>query len=311
MPSDPILTSYLLIRNRVKYAREAALAIKGARDRARVLLPMRVVIVDHASNSEAASEALRLAEECGFEHRRYEEPLRLFPHWNRVIQSSETEWIHVHHDDDMIEPDFFTEFHQMVSEFPEASMFTCPFVIMDMNSRMTGGTLWNFDRGIVKAPQQYLRTRCQFACSAFVFKRSLYDALNGYDEALDYSGDWKFYWEAFKVGKMAATDRPLMRYRSHEGSITEISGGSFQSVMEDVAVIKQFASEEGVAPEFDSALGKIWAGCKSAATTKDLSAWFRMVRLAVPLRPRIRDLVRILYTFRLFFESRRALPSGS
>jgi hypothetical protein len=302
-----VLTSFLLIRNRVKYAREAAMAIKSARDRASGLFPLRVVIVDHASNPEAASEALRLAHECGFEHRRYEESLRLFPHWNRVIQSAETEWIHVHHDDDMIDPDFFTEFHRLVSEFPEASMFTCPFVIMDADSRMTGATHWNFDRGIVTAPQQFLRTRCQFACSAFVFKRSLYDALNGYDETLDYSGDWKFYWEALKAGKMAASDRPLMRYRSHEGSITEISGGSFLSVMEDVAVIKQFAGEEGVTPKFDSALGKIWSGCKAAATSRNLGAWFRMVRMAVPLRPSVRDAVRILYTFRLFFQAHRAM----
>lgn len=70
----------------------------------------------------------------------------------------------------------------------------------------------------------HLRTTNYLVASAVMFRRSVYEAVGGFDPALTGYSDWDFYLKVVTCGRVAWVEAPLTFYRVHPGS-TQIALG--------------------------------------------------------------------------------------
>jgi glycosyltransferase involved in cell wall biosynthesis len=174
-----------------------------------------VIVSDDASIDRTVEVVLRYVEHGV---RLIEQPKNLGMHgnWNAVIRASSGKYVLKLDADDLIMPDHIAEQVAVFEEHPEVVFAHCACRLINANGRFLGyerSIHGSFIRtGIEEWPRYVFGPR---AVNIVTLRRSAYDAVGGYDERYQYSGDWAMHRALLKIGSVFYNDRVLASYRLH------------------------------------------------------------------------------------------------
>ena len=226
-----------------------------------------IIVLDDASSDESLHTVAGLSQKCSI-------PLMVVPsdrnsgsvfkQWIRGICLAQSEWIWIAEADDLSDPDFLSSVIRPVLEDKEIVLSYCLSRIIDAEGKIVQEsyryTTDDIDPEKWKHP--YIREgvdeiRDTFAVkntipnvSSCIFRKP--DNLEEIATKLEkyrVAGDWYFYMELLKHGKIAYTPEILNSYRRHGGSVVSSGKHNLIHYRELVSLQESIAEVYDVSPE--------------------------------------------------------------
>lgn len=140
---------------------------------------------------------------------------------NIGIKSQTSDLIAIHDDDDTWQPNFL---ERMINELESSH---AQGVVCHINQKFE--TISNSTVSIIKSryldpllndsiSYRSLEYKNLFLPISFIFKREVYEELDGYDERFDVCGDWDFHYRFLKVHRLVVIKERLANYHIRVGS---------------------------------------------------------------------------------------------
>ncbi|MGZ3238117.1 MAG: glycosyltransferase family 2 protein [Burkholderiaceae bacterium] len=195
----------------------------------------RLVISDNSSNDELCD--LVRAKFPGIDYRRRPSTLPAIDHFNLNIAESETDFICLFHDDDLMMPDFVDMMLKTIERYPHGVAYSCNAEIIDEEDKTTGQCFECSDPYvIIKNPRAlagryFSRHPNGFApFPAYIYRCSVVKNLPLNSQTAGKYSDFTWLIELSKIGTIVWNSQKLMQYRMHaanDGGI-ESSKGRFK-----------------------------------------------------------------------------------
>jgi len=141
--------------------------------------------------------------------------------WNTCIERARGEWVHILHQDDLVQPGFYQQLGDGIATNPQVGAAFCrhAFIAAD-NHRVNLSPLEQPAAGILKNFNQLLARGCVLQCPSIVVKRRAYEKVGGYSLELKYSLDWEMWLRIAAQYPVWYEPAILACYRTHVGSET-------------------------------------------------------------------------------------------
>ena len=158
--------------------------------------------------------------------------------WNRCIERAEGEWVHILHQDDIVEPGFYQALRRGVQDGSFGAALTRHAIIDPRGNRLEVSTLYRDTPGIPENWSEAIAVHNPIRCPAIVVRRAVYEKLGGFLPELCYTMDWEMwqriaahysYW--FEPGVLAG-------YRTHSESATHRLTLEAVDALDQLATIK-------------------------------------------------------------------------
>ena len=215
---NPTVTIAIPVFNRTTYFRQA---IESALNQS---VPVRVLVVDNASDKVDFGSVLKDYPPHRFEFHRNETNLGMGGNWNRCIELCATPYLLILHDDDFLEPEFVEKFLRRQAS-QAASLYFCDATVVDAQGAP-------MDRAFRGTPSSYgdIAAWCftNPIYAGAVFHVETARRLGGFSTRLRYTLDWDFWM------RLALVDRPVVLdharafyrvYQSPERGTSQLAGG--------------------------------------------------------------------------------------
>jgi Glycosyl transferase family 2 len=178
-----------------------------------------IVVSDDASDSDDAGILARGAGLPGLRYVRQEKNLGGFGNFNWCLSAARGTWIHMLHQDDWIEPGFYTELLRGEAQASGAPLRFCRTRLFFED---VGRMQLMFDEapraGVIRdfIRRQSVSQRLQI--SGTILRRSELGGIGGYDPRLGAGGDWEFWARWIALHPVFYSPNPLATYSLHSGS---------------------------------------------------------------------------------------------
>ncbi len=206
--STPRVSIVLPVHNGSRYLSEAIESIRAQTDRA-----WELIIVDDASTDNTSAIA---AAACQADERigalRHDRNRRLPGALNTGLRAARGEYLTWTSDDNLYEPNAVKTLVRVLDERADADIVYSDYTVINAE----GGEV---TRQAVGAVEDLADRNCIGAC--FLFRRSVYKALGGYDESLFLVEDYDFWLRAARRFRFVPLHEDLYRYRRHAASLTD------------------------------------------------------------------------------------------
>lgn len=233
---------------------------------------------------------------------------------NAGIAASSSEFIVIHDDDDTWEPTFLERtvgFLEQDSKIPFGGVVTA---ITHVDEEMTDTEVvirarkpWHPTHAPYPVGAIQLADLCvinQFAPIAFLFRRSVYDDIGGYDESLPVLGDWDFNLRFVAKYDIAALPDPLANYHHRPASTNSYGNSVLAGALSHVAydaILRNRIIRNAADPRYADIANLVSQG-RSILQVKSYGSGVvdltnRLLRYAVPVAKRLRTLKRKLVPF--------------
>jgi hypothetical protein len=138
---------------------------------------------------------------------------------NHGIGSSTSEFVVIHDDDDTWHPDFLTRTVAFLRDNPTfvgvtTRCFRVEETLSEAGPKIFQTTPYNDRLHAMHLGDMAIQN--QFPPISFLFRRSLYEQLGGFDESLPVLGDWDFHLRALLVGDIGVIPEKLANYHLRE-----------------------------------------------------------------------------------------------
>ncbi len=206
--SQPFWSVITPVRGRSKYLIEA-LSVPLGEDDAEVLVQENPVYGQYPV-------ALQVPRVCKYE--RNGTDLGCYGSINRAMRSAQGEWIHVLHDDDWVDPDFYATMKRSIMVHP-ADVHFCLY-----RNERDGKTTFEpapFEAGFQGLPMfDRLLKGNPLQQVAVVFSRAAWAKVGEFNEALPYCADWEWMIRSFLRCSWVHVPETLAFYREHDEQAT-------------------------------------------------------------------------------------------
>lgn len=164
---------------------------------------VEIVVVDDCAPCVPAAHILEAAGISGVKVLRHEENRGLGAARNTGIHASSAELIVSLDSDDLIAPGYLEATYALMAECSYSVVATSVHVFGESDASWTP---------VLRLPEILMRG----VPSTFLFRRSVFDQVGGYNESLRHSPDKAFLISILRAGhKIGLVDRPLYLYRKH------------------------------------------------------------------------------------------------
>jgi hypothetical protein len=174
-----------------------------------------------------------------------------FKQWNRGVRLAQGKYVWIAESDDYADQHLLETLLVPLEHDEAVSFAYCRSWRVTDDNRVDGlgdwylelldPELWKSDfcvDGREHCRKYFARMAVVCNAGAAVFRRSLYDAVGGADEALRLCGDWKF-WAAMALrGKVAFSGRRLNYFRYHPSNVRTMSARDAVDVIEKLRVMR-------------------------------------------------------------------------
>lgn len=143
-----------------------------------------------------------------------EERLPMYRNWNACVDLTHGEYVHIMHDDDIMEERFYDEIFRLSRQYPNAAIYATGTKIFGQRD---GIKRMSSSEGPVLEACDRLAHANVFTCPEIIFARKNF---SGFDESLVYTGDWRAWFKISMFGTVVFTPEILMNYRAHAASST-------------------------------------------------------------------------------------------
>jgi GT2 family glycosyltransferase len=176
---------------------------------------MQIEVVDNGGPAFDAGAMVRRfgAERIGYF--RQPQPVGMAENWTTCVRRARGQWVHVLHDDDVLLPGFFDAHRHAVEQWPAAVMTFCRVVSIDgRRDPQVVGTPYVAPMLVTDLPRQLTKGN-PVCASSVVARRSVYEAVGGFDGSLAYTFDWDMWSRVAAIGPVANLGGPYLLYRDH------------------------------------------------------------------------------------------------
>lgn len=179
---------------------------------------LEVVVVDNASTDDI-EDVVASYTDPRLKFVKNPVNLGLFGNFNRCIELSRGEFVHILHSDDYIDPEFTETCVRFFEENPSVSL-TFTSAEMHTPSRMHSVQYAETDV-IMPAPEGFrmiLRERCFITCPSVMMRRSVYESIGKYSLEYPYSADYYQWLKVSRQYDIAYVHDATVHYRQGEHS---------------------------------------------------------------------------------------------
>jgi glycosyltransferase involved in cell wall biosynthesis len=180
---------------------------------------MQIEVIDDCSTSDDPEAVVR---EFGQGRVRfYRQPANVGAtgNFNTCIRRSEGKLIHILHGDDYVLPGFYADMQLLAAKSPDAVLFGCRMFFCDEEG------LYNHMTEKFKAlspsaheARDMMSDFNPFQFGGVVVKRSAYEDLGGFMQALIHTADWEMWTRVAGSYQLSLTNKVLAVYRTFPGS---------------------------------------------------------------------------------------------
>lgn len=181
-----------------------------------------VLLIDNASRS---GDLAAIAAASGL-------PVRIVPtdtrlsmgsNWNFALEQARAPWVHILHDDDWVDADFYAQALADLSRAGDVGLWLCSSQDVDQEPAGVIPPLLLPAAGPLHAPAAWTRimlTPPRFRCAAVILNRAHAHSLGGFDARLRQLLDMDFFWRVGFVYGVCLNPKPMAYWRRHTGSAT-------------------------------------------------------------------------------------------
>jgi len=181
---------------------------------------LEVLVVDNASTDNTADVVRPFLSDPRLKYIRNESNLGLFGNFNRCIEASNGDLIHILHSDDMIEKDFTRACVTFFLQYPEVYLtFGSAKLVQD--DRVVTELRYSDSDVVIRPPdgfRQLLARRNFIICPTVMARRELYEAVGRYPVDLPYSADYALWLKAARRFPLGYVRDAVLHYRQGEHS---------------------------------------------------------------------------------------------
>jgi glycosyltransferase involved in cell wall biosynthesis len=197
---------------------------------------MELVLLDNASASPLTQATLARHALMG-RVVRMDERVPIARSWNTALRVASGEWLHLLHDDDWVEPDFYRSLQADTQGHADLGVWFCS----TKNVSDSCGTPVNYvahvEGGVVRDLSEIGRMvfeRNLTRCVGTVINTAVARHAGGFDESMRHHLDVEFFWRCACEAGAYFEPSPLGHYRIHPGSLTQHQGRRRrQTIIED------------------------------------------------------------------------------
>ena len=188
---------------------------------------MQIEVIDDCSPSGLPTGIVQRLAGGRITFHREEENLGLARIWNRCIERARGNWVHILHQDDYVNPGFYSKLKEIIqlNAAREPGAALCRYDIVDdvgrkrrtvARERSKGGMLTNWPAAVFPEPTRFI--------FALVVARATYERVGGFSTHFRTVLDYEM-WRRIAVTVPAAyTEEVLSNCRSHRQSVTSKTG---------------------------------------------------------------------------------------
>ena len=156
---------------------------------------------------------------------------------NRGIETAQTPYVCVLHDDDMWLPGRLAQIRQSIDRCPQAVMHIHPAWFIDEKGRKLGIWRCPFPTNKPLLPHETverLLVQNTLAMGVPVFRRDAVQQVGYLDTDMICPADWDFWLKLARIGQTSCSTQPTFAYRIHSGAITAYNPQRLQRVSEEL-----------------------------------------------------------------------------
>lgn len=183
---------------------------------------MQIAIVDDHSSK---ANILDLLEQVGqterIELHEHRERLGLAGNWNRAVEIARGEFVHILHQDDIVQPGFYAALLNGLRSSERIGMAFCRHAFInerDAVERISHRERWR--AGALPRWLDRISERQRIQCPSAIVRRNVYERLGGFREDLRYALDWEMWVRIASAYDVWYEPRVLASYRRHRGAET-------------------------------------------------------------------------------------------
>ena len=178
---------------------------------------MQIAIVDDGSRKTRAADLVAsLAPSGRIEIYQYPENLGLAGNWNRAIALARGDFIHILHQDDIVNPGFYVKLLAGLESAPTVGMAFCRHAYIDENGSIE--RISHRERrqaGVLRQWLERIAESQRIQCPAAIVKRDVYEQLGGFRTELRYALDWEMWVRIASRYEVWYEPAVLAHYRRH------------------------------------------------------------------------------------------------
>jgi L-malate glycosyltransferase len=190
---------------------------------------MQIAIVDDGSTkARAATLVESIAPSGRIEIHEHADNVGLAGNWNRAIALARGEFIHILHQDDIVQPGFYEQLIAGLESAPGAGMAFCRHGYIDENGRIERiSHRERWQAGVLPGWLERIAETQRIQCPAAIVRREVYERLGGFRSELRYALDWEMWVRIAAHYQVWYEPAVLAHYRRHgdaESARLEASG---------------------------------------------------------------------------------------
>jgi len=113
--------------------------------------------------------------------------------WNRCIERARGEWVHILHQDDIVEPGFYAALRKGTGDNRVGAVLARNAVIDSLGNRVSVSSLFRPSPGILEHWQETVTVSNPIRCPSVVVRRAVYEHLGGFLATLYFAVDWEMW----------------------------------------------------------------------------------------------------------------------
>lgn len=180
---------------------------------------MEIIVVDDCSDRDDPEEVVRKLGAGRVRFLRQSVNVGKVRNYETGLHASRGHLIHQLHGDDTVLPGFYRSMESAFGKFPEAGAFFCESEYMDEEGRVTGRTGVELDQtGLLDEWLPKIAAAQRIQTPSMVVRRSVYEAIGGFDRRLDCSEDWEMWIRVASQFPTGFCSEAKARYRTSTGN---------------------------------------------------------------------------------------------
>ncbi len=176
---------------------------------------MQIMVVDNASDK---GDIAALVQEIGqgrLEYHRHPENIGLTRNWTSCIQLARGHYIHMMHDDDLVQSGFYAACREYIETYGVDVLFSQSILIDDAERWRTITDPITSENGIVPQPLSITHGVSSFTLNTLIAARRLYEQTGGYTNNFHFGCDHEICARLFRIGQVGYLAKPGTLTRQH------------------------------------------------------------------------------------------------
>lgn len=225
----------------------------------------------------------------GFGYLENEDSLPISENWNKCIEVADAEWVHILHEDDTVEPDFYDEFFAACRTGEPFEAYVARHNYINGEDLKIGvGLMVAKSAGIFREMARWQAYRNVIQPPCIIVKKEVYARIGGFRSDLRYTLDWEMWYRICKNCAVWYEPKTLVNYRIHDSQLTtdeKSSGNSARDVIKGYEVIAGYCVEPHRRLALDHVQNHILVTAKQYFRQRELRCARRQLRILLQWRP--------------------------